>query len=456
MRSCVLSARISSVRGWNGANAATSSVLGRAPFSSGACTRWGKSNWRASAKRTSSSVTRSRRTAASPKRTPSSAALSSTRSTSAGVSLPCSTRIAPMGRSARTSARGGSNEMTFSFELMRGSPSRGAGKRAGIVRPGQRGWVPRPQRPEQRRLDAQLDVGGRGDGGMDELEEENRGEPEQHADEGAKHEIERHARPQRAARLGCRVENGDVGLLGAALDLVHEVALQRRLIGFLRDVGVPDQHRRLAPGVAQGLDLLPLRLEVALERRLARGVLRARARDAADHLVHLAPDALAQRLHFRRLLLVLRAVGPGAGCELRELRFGAQQVALQPLNQRIRDHLGHAFRGGAPARLAEARRRVVARGGSLQRLVGELIQARGLDVEALVRGEDAPLALEGPEPRLRLLELLAQSLQLLVEPRRRLPRRLDAQLQRRVDVGLGEGVGALRRARRIPGAEAPL
>ena len=92
--SWVRTARSSSTTGWNGSQAAISSF----DTPSGPEARYGNSYCLASAWRRSASVIRFSSIAASPKRQPSSRWRDSTCSASVGVSLPSSTRMAPMWR----------------------------------------------------------------------------------------------------------------------------------------------------------------------------------------------------------------------------------------------------------------------------------------------------------------------------------------------------------------------
>src|SRR5262249_720599 len=148
-----------------------------------------------------------------------------------GVSFPSSTKIAPISRSERTSARGGSKERTFSCTLMRMLSSGGARQRLGLAAAQDPRRMPRQPRAQERRLDADLEVARRAHAAVEQLEEEDRGESQQHADEDPDGEIERHARPERQDRLDRGIEDRDVGLARGGLDLVHEEALQRRVVG---------------------------------------------------------------------------------------------------------------------------------------------------------------------------------------------------------------------------------
>ncbi len=74
-----------------------------------------------------------------------------------------------------------------------------------------------------------------------------------------------------------------------------------------------------------------------------------------------------------------------------------------------------------------------------------------LDVGALVGRDDPLLLVISRQLRLCVLQVGSQALQLFVEPRRRLPRGLHAQLEHRVDIGFGERVGDLRREAGIGG-----
>src|SRR5258706_3558385 len=376
--SCVRSARISSVRGWNGAKAATSSRLGwpSRPSFSGSST--GKSYCFESARRTSVAVMRPSRTAASPKRTPFALETPSTRSTSAEVILPSSTRIAPMGRSARTTARwesrgsptcwGCSNDTTRCVLFMTRNSSGGIRKRLRIARAAEEPRrLPGLQRADERRVETGLEVGGGAHAPVEKLEEEDRGEPEQHADEESEREVERDAGLRRHHWLRGGIEDRDVRLLRARLDLVHEIALQCGFVRLLRGIDVANEHLRAAARLAQRFHFLALLGEVAVERRAPRRPLAGGRLRAAHDLARLAPDAFAQRLHLGRLLLVLRMVRPEPRRQLLELRLAAQELALQSLHERIRDDIGRVL-GRPAARDPEARARVVAQVGLAQRL----------------------------------------------------------------------------------------
>ena len=89
-------------------------------------------------------------------------------------------------------------------------------------------------------------------------------------------------------------------------------------------------------------------------------------------------------------------------------------------------------------------------------LARQLGQARILDIEPLVGGDDAVLALEGRQLRLRHFQLLAERRGALVEPLGVLPCRLHLQLQIDVDVARGEGVRDHRGKCRVGAGEADM
>jgi len=74
----------------------------------------------------------------------------------------------------------------------------------------------------------------------------------------------------------------------------------------------------------------------------------------------------------------------------------------------------------------------------------------------MLRGLRLHRELRPRELRLRILEIRAQALELLVEPGRCLARRGNAQLEHRVDIGLGIRVGDRRGPARIGAGEARL
>src|SRR3954470_3715694 len=448
IRSWVRITRSSSTVGWNGSQAAISSLL----TPSGPLTRYGNSYCLASAWRSSWSVIRFSSIAASPKRQSSSRWRASTCSASDAVSLPSSIRMAPIWRPVAAGLRAPSSGTTFSFDLSSmGRASEGMGKGAGC---GARcreepaaGRLPLGKPAERGHRQARLEVGTRAHPPVDGLEQVHHADGDQQAEHHRERRDQRDSGLRRQRRFDRRREQLHVALPGAAFEVrahgarEHGVVVALRALDVARHRGELDAHAlRLHDArllrVDRGLDFLLALL------RLLHGVAQRR-----HHLLHLAGELLAQRLHVGRILHVDGMVLPEVGARGLEQAFGARQVELDCGDRGACQHVGH--RVWAPAArqelggLLEFRLRVVERGARGEHLGVELVEPRRLDVQVLVGDEDALLLLEGGELVLRLRHLVAHPTQLLLEPLRGLTHRLVAQLEVHVEVRLGEAVGDL-------------
>src|SRR5690606_23418430 len=90
------------------------------------------------------------------------------------------------------------------------------------------------------------------------------------------------------------------------------------------------------------------------------------------------------------------------------------------------------------------------RSSDLHQLARHLLQADVLDIESIfIDAEHAVIALIGIELALCDRELLTELLDLLIEPRGLSTRRVDLQLEARLDVGRADRVSETRRRLRV-------
>src|SRR4051812_8521473 len=318
MRSWVRITRSSSTVGWNGSQAAISSLL----TPSGPLTRYGNSYCLASASRSSASVIRFSSIAASPKRQPSSRWRASTCSASEAVSLPSSIRIAPMWRPVPAGLRAPSSGTTFSFDFSSmGRASEGMGKGGGGGARGREqpaaGRLPLGKPPEGGHGQARLEVDARAHAPVEGLEQVDHGAGDQQAEHDRERRDQRDLGLRRQRRLNRGGEQRHVALLGAALEARTHRAREHRVVVALRVLDVARHRGELDADVLGLHDARLLRVDCGLQvllalLRLLHGVAQRR-----DHLLHLAGELLAQRLHLGRVLDVDGVVRPEIGaCRL--------------------------------------------------------------------------------------------------------------------------------------------
>ncbi len=138
-------------------------------------------------------------------------------------------------------------------------------------------------------------------------------------------------------------------------------------------------------------------------------------------------------------------VGAVLFLQLDQIGLASGQVELEALQVAVGGELAQAL--DAAATLADARQFLLAGFGVVHQALGlhqlraEVVQAGGFDVQPLVAGKNAALALEGRQPGLGLLQTLTQGGQLRVQPGAVAAGRIDAQFQVGLDVGVGKGIG---------------
>src|SRR5438105_5006544 len=222
------------------------------------------------------------------------------------------------------------------------------------------------------------------------------------------HDVERHVGAVGLQRRHRRIQHLDVRLTRPAVDLTHDVALHRGLVGALGRLHVAHENR-----LFRGLRPRTARPESIVRPRFDPG-----GRRALSELAHLRLQSGAQCLVLGNLAPVHGVVDAVLRGELLKLLFSVQQLGFELLHEGIVRDLRDALR--------------------------------------MLRGLRLHRKLRLCELRLRILQVGAQALELLVEPDRCLARRRNAQLEHRVDIGLGIRVGDRGGPARIGAGEARL
>src|SRR5258705_9048057 len=274
-------------------------------------TRWGKPYCFATAPRKSFSVTRPRRSAASPNLSPSTRCNPSTRSMSAAPSFPSSARMPPSLPFWRAMTRlEPSIGNTFSWAFIRLSLDRARQRIAarGPPEPGDLGGPPCVEHTERRHVPRVVEVVARAHPAVRHFHQDHRPDAEHRSDDHRKNDIEADLGTGRLARHDRRVEHGDIGLVRAAFALAHDRALHGSVIGPLGRFHVAPEQRELVAILLQPEHPGALLRHGFHELRLALAALARRALDAGDDLLHFCVEFLAQALNSRELALVLRMV----------------------------------------------------------------------------------------------------------------------------------------------------
>ena len=158
------------------------------------------------------------------------------------------------------------------------------------------------------------------------------------------------------------------------------------------------------------------------------------------HAAGFGVDPGAQLVDVGSGLHHLRVGVAQAGAELLQVAFGAADIGLERTDDGVVQHLLNTV-SLRRRRLRLTTCRFGREGLQGQDLRRQLVQLDILDVEALVAGDDAVALLETGETALRLLQRFTGVLGANVEKGRVLARRVDAQFERSLQIGLHEGVG---------------
>ncbi len=231
--------------------------------------------------------------------------------------------------------------------------------------------------------------------------------------------------------------------------------LQGGVIGAPRALDFARQHCQLVALLAQFQHACFLPIERLLQLRdlPARDLrgLQARALCRVQLRLQLRLDRFELGLGAEILGMVLVI----AASHLREPPFRANTLRFQTLHEWIAHdvrHLVDALVGRRRGHLLLPRLGFIHRALSRNELAGKLRQARVLDIETIRLGPENPrLLLVRGEALLRTFERSTKLLHLAFEPPRLATRRIDLQLQARLDVAFRESIRQLRSRHRVRG-----
>ncbi|EXI65984.1 MAG: hypothetical protein AW07_04640 [Candidatus Accumulibacter sp. SK-11] len=276
---------------------------------------------------------------------------------------------------------------------------------------------------------------------MYQLETKGHRHSQQQADDAGDEHVEEDLRAGGSERLEGRRENRDVGLQRLRFERTLRHPLADRVETALRRFHLARQDADLVALLLQVKHLLPLCLDCRLQLVFLRLADPASRTDGTGDLGRLALQACLELVDLCQRPLVLRMVLAEVARELLQPRFEARDVALELVHQRVRHDLVQRVRA-AELLLAGGIGSLRLR---LRELRGEFVVLLHLVVQALIGGDDAAFLLEVGKRLLGRLKALALRLHLTVEPDGVLARRLDTQLDRRVDVRVRKGVRHRRR-----------
>ena len=297
----------------------------------------------------------------------------------------------------------------------------------------------RLQRTQQRQPQCRRHVLGAANAAIHEFEQQCASHREQAAQQHRHHRVQDDLGRRGLQRRLRRGQQGDVALRG--------LALQRRLVeagdhGFEGTLGafdIANQHRSFVARRLHLQHLGALRLERGAHVGTALASDAVADADTADDTQGFGLDPGAQGSDVGFRFQDLRVLGSQAGIQLLQPGLRTRDLGTQGTDQGIVQDLLHLVCRCA-ARLGLAAARLRGQGLQHQGLRRQLVQARRLDVQPFVAGDDAHGLLEGRQLGLGLFQRLASFLGTAVEERRVLLGRVDAQRQAGFQIGLHEGI----------------